>query len=55
LGLSIKGESWVTRGARYLEGIQKRALEEGITYQTLIATVLLKYLSGRLVDRREQP
>ncbi len=39
--------------SRDLEGIQKRALEEGIPYQTLIASVLHKYLSGRLVDRRE--
>ena len=34
-----------------LEAIQKRALEEGIPYQTLIASVLHKYLSGRLVER----
>jgi predicted DNA binding CopG/RHH family protein len=34
-----------------LEGIQKRALEEGIPYQTLIASVIHKYVSGRLVDR----
>lgn len=34
-----------------LEGIQKRALEEGIPYQTLIASILHKYLSGRLVER----
>jgi predicted DNA binding CopG/RHH family protein len=38
---------------RDLEGIQKRALEEGIPYQTLIASVLHKYVSGGLVDRRE--
>jgi predicted DNA binding CopG/RHH family protein len=34
-----------------LEGIQTRALEEGIPYQTLIASVLHKYVSGRLVER----
>ena len=34
--------------------IQKRALEEGIPYQKLIARVLHQYLSGRLVDRGEQ-
>jgi predicted DNA binding CopG/RHH family protein len=34
-----------------LEEIQKRALEEGIPYQTLIASVLHKYVTGRLVDR----
>lgn len=31
-----------------LEAIQKRALEEGLPYQTLIASVLHKYASGRL-------
>jgi predicted DNA binding CopG/RHH family protein len=36
-----------------LEEIQKRALEEGIPYQTLIASVLHKYVSGRLLERRE--
>jgi predicted DNA binding CopG/RHH family protein len=36
-----------------LEAIQKKALEEGIPYQTLIASVLHKYASGRLSDRQE--
>jgi len=31
-----------------LEAIQKRALEEGLPYQTLISSVLHKYASGRL-------
>jgi len=31
-----------------LEAIQKRALEEGLPYQTLIASLLHKYASGRL-------
>ncbi len=35
--------------SRDLEGIRERALEEGIPYQTLIATILLKTMSGRLV------
>ncbi len=39
--------------ARDLEAIQKRAFEEGIPYQTLIASVLHKYVAGRLVERRE--
>lgn len=34
-----------------LEALQKRALEEGLPYQTLIASVLHKYVNGRLVDR----
>ncbi len=36
---------------RDLEAIQKRALEEGLPYQTLIASLLHKYVSGRLVDK----
>jgi predicted DNA binding CopG/RHH family protein len=31
-----------------LEGIQARAAQEGIPYQTLIASVLHKYILGRL-------
>ncbi|NJN98019.1 MAG: antitoxin [Anaerolineales bacterium] len=34
-----------------LEALQKRALEEGLPYQTLIASVLHKFISGRLVER----
>jgi predicted DNA binding CopG/RHH family protein len=34
-----------------LESIQKRALEEAIPYQTLMASVLHKYLNGRLIER----
>ena len=33
-----------------LMDIQTRALEEGMPYQTLIASVLHKYVSGRLVE-----
>ena len=32
-----------------LEGLQVKAVQEGIPYQTLIASVLHKYVSGRLV------
>ena len=39
--------------SRDLEEIQKRALEEGIPYQTLIASILHKYVSGWLVEGRE--
>jgi predicted DNA binding CopG/RHH family protein len=35
-----------------LSDIQARALEEGIPYQTLIASVLHKYVTGRLDERR---
>ena len=34
-----------------LIGLQKRAMREGIPYQTLIASVLHKYANGILVER----
>ena len=37
-----------------LSDIQIKALEEGIPYQTLIASVLHKYVTGRLTERPEQ-
>ena len=36
--------------SRDLEGLQARAAEEGVPYQTLMASVLHKFVSGRLVD-----
>ncbi len=35
-----------------LEALQKRALEDGIPYQTLMASVLHKYVSGRLLEKQ---
>jgi predicted DNA binding CopG/RHH family protein len=35
-----------------LEGIKLRAIEEGIPYQTLVASIIHKYLSGTLVERK---
>lgn len=32
-------------------GLKRKSLEEGIPYQTLVASILHKYISGRLVDR----
>ena len=37
--------------SRDLEGIKTRAIEEGIPYQTLISSVLHKYVSGRVIER----
>ena len=34
-----------------LDDIQVKAMEEGLPYQTLIASVLHKYVSGRLVEK----
>lgn len=36
--------------SRDLEALQRRALEEGLPYQTLVASVLHKYVSGGLKD-----
>ena len=36
---------------RVLQGIQKKAMEEGIPYQTLMASILHKYVSGRLHEK----
>lgn len=37
-----------------LSDIQVKALEEGMPYQTLIASVLHKYVTGRLSERPER-
>lgn len=38
--------------SRDLKNLQARALEEGIPYQTLAASLLQKYVNGQLVNRR---
>ena len=38
-----------------LQDIQVRALEEGMPYQTLIASVLHKYVTGRLTEPQPSP
>ncbi len=38
-----------------LMDIQARALEEGMPYQTLIASVLHKFVAGRLVESSPSP
>lgn len=38
-----------------LADIQVKAMEEGVPYQTLIASVLHKYVSGRFVEKSQQP
>lgn len=36
--------------SRDLRGLQKKALSEGIPYQTLVASILHKYVEGRLQE-----
>jgi predicted DNA binding CopG/RHH family protein len=35
-----------------LEGVRKKAVEEGIPYQTLISSVIHKFVSNRLVEKK---
>ena len=37
-------------GKKDLEGIKAKALEEGIPYQTLVASIIHKYISGKLKE-----
>ncbi len=37
---------------RDVVAIQVRAMEEGIPYQTMMASILHKYITGRLVEKR---
>lgn len=40
----------IRQSSKDLEAIQKRALAEGLPYQTLISSLLHKYASGRLKE-----
>ena len=35
-----------------IEKVKKRSAEEGIPYQTLISSIIHKYVSGKLVDEK---
>jgi predicted DNA binding CopG/RHH family protein len=35
-----------------LDGIKIKAIEEGIPYQTLIASIIHKYVTGRFMEKR---
>jgi len=37
---------------RDLVGLQKKAVEEGLPYQTLISSILHKFISGRLIEKK---
>jgi predicted DNA binding CopG/RHH family protein len=40
--------------SRDLEGLQAKAAEEGVPYQTLMTSVLHKFVSGRLVETQSR-
>jgi len=35
-----------------LDGIKIKAVEEGIPYQTLVASIIHKYVTGKLMEKR---
>jgi predicted DNA binding CopG/RHH family protein len=37
---------------RDLEGLKTKALEEGMPYQTLVSSVLHKYVTGKLIEKK---
>jgi predicted DNA binding CopG/RHH family protein len=36
---------------RDLESIQRKAIEEGIPYQTLLSSLIHKYINGKLIEK----
>ena len=42
----------IRMSSKDLQRLQARALEEGIPYQTLISSILHKYVSGSLKEKR---
>ena len=48
----IKSERMNIRiSPKNLNGLKVKALEEGIPYQTLVSSIIHKYLSGRLIEK----
>jgi predicted DNA binding CopG/RHH family protein len=39
---------------RDVEALKTKALEEGIPYQTLVTSILHKYVTGRMVEKQEK-
>jgi predicted DNA binding CopG/RHH family protein len=48
------GRVTVKISAKDMDELQKKAIEEGIPYQTLIASVLHKFISGRFTTNPPQ-
>jgi len=38
---------------RDVEALKTKALEEGIPYQTLVTSILHKYVTGRIVEKKD--
>lgn len=41
--------------SRDLRALQTRALMEGVPYQTLVSSILHKFVDGKLVDKNSKP
>jgi len=39
---------------RDVEALKTKALEEGIPYQTLVTSILHKYVTGRIIEKKEK-
>ena len=39
---------------RDVEALKTKALEEGIPYQTLVTSILHKYVTGRIIEKNER-
>ena len=39
---------------RDVEALKTKALEEGIPYQTLVTSILHKYVTGRIIEKEEK-
>ena len=39
---------------RDVEALKTKALEEGIPYQTLVTSILHKYVTGRIIEKSEK-
>jgi len=39
---------------RDVEALKTKALEDGIPYQTLVTSILHKYVTGRMVEKKEK-
>ncbi len=39
---------------RDVEALKTKALEEGIPYQTLVTSILHKYITGRIIEKKEK-
>ena len=42
---------WVRMSSKDLEELQTIAVEDGLPYQTLISSILHRYVAGRLIDK----